>query len=62
MVNFGRDAEGEFFQLYSRNFGEGFFFEISERRDAYAGYDGPNAAFRVAAQKRAMLPKGMPSV
>ncbi|MGN6764596.1 MAG: hypothetical protein ACTHJY_05460 [Rhizobiaceae bacterium] len=37
-----------------------FFFEIFERRDYHAGYGGPNAPFRIAAQKRAMLPKGMP--
>ena len=36
-------------------FGEGFFFEIVERR-GYRGYGGPNAPFRIAAQKRAMHP------
>jgi 4-hydroxyphenylpyruvate dioxygenase len=59
-ILYDRDEGGEFFQFYSRNFGEGFFFEIIERRDNYAGYGGPNAPFRIAAQKRAMLPKGMP--
>jgi 4-hydroxyphenylpyruvate dioxygenase len=61
-ILYDRDEGGEFFQFYSRNFGEGFFFEIVERRDNYAGYGGPNAPFRIAAQKRAMLPKGMPSL
>jgi 4-hydroxyphenylpyruvate dioxygenase len=59
-ILYDRDEGGEFFQFYSRNFGEGSFFEIVERRDNYAGYGGPNAPFRIAAQKRAMLPKGMP--
>jgi 4-hydroxyphenylpyruvate dioxygenase len=59
-ILYDRDEDGEFFQLYSRNFGEGFFFEIVERRGGYAGYGAPNAPFRIAAQKRAMPPKGMP--
>jgi 4-hydroxyphenylpyruvate dioxygenase len=59
-ILYDRDEHGEFFQFYSRNFGEGFFFEIVERRNSYAGYGGPNAPFRIAAQKRAMPPKGMP--
>jgi 4-hydroxyphenylpyruvate dioxygenase len=59
-ILYDRDEHGEFFQLYSRNFGEGFFFEIVERRNGYAGYGGPNASFRIAAQKRALPPKGMP--
>jgi 4-hydroxyphenylpyruvate dioxygenase len=59
-ILYDRDEGGEFFQFYSRNFGEGFFFEIVERRQSYAGYGGPNAPFRIAAQKRTMLPKGMP--
>ena len=37
-ILYDRDEHGEFFQLYSRNFGEGFFFEIVERRNGYAGY------------------------
>ncbi|MCB1383223.1 MAG: sugar phosphate isomerase/epimerase and 4-hydroxyphenylpyruvate domain-containing protein [Notoacmeibacter sp.] len=54
------DEHGEFFQLYSRNYGEGLFFEIVERRGPYAGYGAANAQFRIAAQKRSMRPKGMP--
>ena len=60
-ILYDRDDKGEFFQLYSRNFGEGFFFEIVERRGDYAGYGAPNAPFRIAAQKRALPPKGMPT-
>ncbi|MDF2797544.1 MAG: sugar phosphate isomerase/epimerase and 4-hydroxyphenylpyruvate protein, partial [Devosia sp.] len=51
---YDRDADGEFFQLYSRNIGEGFFFEIVQRRGSYRGYGAVNAPFRIAAQKRAM--------
>jgi 4-hydroxyphenylpyruvate dioxygenase len=61
-ILYDRDAGGEFFQLYSQNFGEGFFFEIVERRGAYRGYGAPNAPFRIAAQKRAIRPKGMPRI
>jgi 4-hydroxyphenylpyruvate dioxygenase len=59
-ILYDRDDAGEYFQLYSGNFGEGFFFEIVERRDAYRGYGAANAPFRIAAQKRSMRPKGMP--
>ncbi|MDF2799008.1 MAG: sugar phosphate isomerase/epimerase and 4-hydroxyphenylpyruvate protein, partial [Devosia sp.] len=34
-ILYDRDADGEFFQLYSRNIGEGFFFEIVQRRGSY---------------------------
>ena len=61
-ILYDRDEGGEFFQLYSQNYGEGFFFEIVERRGGYRGYGGPNAPFRIAAQKRAIRPKGMPRV
>ncbi len=47
------DEAGEFFQFYSAVLGEGFFFEIVERR-GYRGYGGPNAPFRIAAQKRSL--------
>ncbi len=53
-ILYDRDDGGEFFQVYGQMFGEGFFFEIVERRDAYRGYGGPNAPFRIAAQKRAI--------
>ena len=53
-ILYDRDADGEFFQLYSRNIGEGFFFEIVQRRGSYRGYGAVNAPFRIAAQKRAM--------
>ncbi|MFO1144484.1 MAG: TIM barrel protein [Amaricoccus sp.] len=59
-ILYDRDEHGEFFQLYSPNFGEGFFFEIVERRGGYRGYGAPNAPFRIAAQRRHLRPKGMP--
>ncbi|PWK75800.1 sugar phosphate isomerase/epimerase and 4-hydroxyphenylpyruvate domain-containing protein [Aminobacter sp. AP02] len=57
---YDRDEHGEYFQLYAPTWGEGFIFELVERRDGYKGYGAPNAPFRIAAQKRHMRPKGMP--
>ena len=59
-ILYDRDGEGEFLQIYSRTYGEGFFFEIVERRGGYKGYGAVNAPFRIAAQKRHLRPKGMP--
>jgi 4-hydroxyphenylpyruvate dioxygenase len=59
-VLYDRDEHGEYFQLYSPNYGEGFFFEIVERRGDYRGYGAPNAAFRIAAQKRTLRPADIP--
>jgi 4-hydroxyphenylpyruvate dioxygenase len=53
-ILYDRDERGEYFQLYSRTYGDGFFFEIVERRNGYQGYGAPNAPFRIAAQQRAM--------
>ncbi len=58
-ILYDRDDSGEYFQLYSPIYGEGFFFEIVERR-GYKGYGAPNAIFRIAAQKRHIRPMGMP--
>jgi 4-hydroxyphenylpyruvate dioxygenase len=59
-ILYDRDDNGEYFQFYSQNYGEGFFFEILERRGGYRGYGAANAQFRIAAQKRQLRPKGMP--
>ena len=59
-ILYDRDERGEYFQIYSRTFGEGFFFEIIERRGGYAGYGAMNAPFRIAAQRRLARPAGMP--
>ena len=59
-ILYDRIGEGEYLQLYSRNYGEGFFFEVVERRNGYDGYGAANAQFRIAAQKRLLRPKNMP--
>jgi 4-hydroxyphenylpyruvate dioxygenase len=59
-ILYDRDDGGEYFQLYSRNYGEGFFFEIVQRSHGYKGYGAANAPFRIAAQKREIRPKEMP--
>lgn len=59
---YDRDAGGEYLQLYAPSLGDGFFFEIVERRGAYAGYGAVNAPFRIAAQKRNMRPASIPRV
>src|SRR3546814_12971172 len=56
-ILYDRDAAGEYFQIYSPNYGDGFFFEIIERR-GYHGYGAPNAPFRIAAQKRGIHARG----
>ena len=61
-ILYDEDARGIFLQLYSRPFADGMFFEIVQRSGGYAGYGGPNAPFRIAAQKRLMRPKGMPKI
>lgn len=59
-ILYDRDERGEYFQLYSPTYGEGFFFEIVERR-GYEGYGAANAIFRIAALRRHLRPVGMPS-
>lgn len=58
-ILYDRDEHGEYFQLYSRTFSEGFFFEIVQR-SGYKGYGAPNAIFRIAALKKELRPDGMP--
>ncbi|TDK29309.1 sugar phosphate isomerase/epimerase and 4-hydroxyphenylpyruvate domain-containing protein [Rhizobium deserti] len=59
-ILYDRDEHGEYFQLYSGTFGEGFFFEIVQRQ-GYKGYGAPNAIFRIAALKKQMRPEGVPA-
>jgi 4-hydroxyphenylpyruvate dioxygenase len=61
-ILYDRDEAGEYFQFYSTNYGEGFFFEVVERRCGYRGYGAANAPFRIAAQKRQLRPPGMPKI
>ncbi|MGW9232085.1 bifunctional sugar phosphate isomerase/epimerase/4-hydroxyphenylpyruvate dioxygenase family protein [Pseudorhizobium sp. NPDC055634] len=58
-ILYDRDEHGEYFQLYSGTFAEGFFFEIVERR-GYRGYGAANAIFRIAALKKQLRPEGVP--
>jgi len=51
-ILYDRESAGEFFQCYSRVFAGGLFFEIIQRSEGYEGFGGPNAPFRIAAQKR----------
>lgn len=53
---------GTYLQLYSRPIGDGFFFEIVERRGGYAGYGARNAGWRTAALKRLAGPLPRPPV
>lgn len=60
-ILYDEDANGgSFFQLYSQPYGDGFFFEIVDRKNGYDGYGAPNAAYRTAALKRLSRPAGMP--
>lgn len=59
-ILYDEDADGAFYQYYSKPFAGGLFFEIVQRSAGYDGYGAPNAPFRIAAQKRLMQPKGMP--
>ncbi|QYK41468.1 MAG: sugar phosphate isomerase/epimerase and 4-hydroxyphenylpyruvate domain-containing protein [Paracoccaceae bacterium] len=59
-VMYDEEPGGQFFQLYSASRPDGLFFEIVQRQGNYQGYGAPNAPFRIAAQKRAARPAGMP--
>ena len=59
-ILYDRDGDGEYFQIYSPIYREGFFFEIVERRGGYNGYGAPNAQFRIAAQKRHLRRSDIP--
>ena len=50
-ILYDRDADGEYFQLYSQVFAERFFFEIVQRR-GYDAYGAANAPICLAAQSR----------
>ncbi|GGE28647.1 hypothetical protein GCM10011345_38380 [Gemmobacter megaterium] len=59
-ILFDQDDSGQFYQLYSRPFGDGLFFEIVQRTDRYDSYGAPNAPFRIAAQARLGQPVTIP--
>ncbi|WP_034997824.1 bifunctional sugar phosphate isomerase/epimerase/4-hydroxyphenylpyruvate dioxygenase family protein [Beijerinckia mobilis] len=50
-IMYDRDETGEYFQIYSHTFPDGFFFEIVERRH-YTGFGAANAPIRLAVQTR----------
>lgn len=60
-VLYDEDEGGSYFQLYGQPLRNGQFFEIVERRGEYRGYGAPNAPFRIAAQKRLVSTRGLPS-
>ena len=59
-VLYDEEDEARFFQAYAKPTAGGLFFEIVQRDSGYEGYGASNAPFRIAAQKRAKPPKGMP--
>lgn len=59
-ILYDEDEHGRFFQIYSRPFGTGMFFEIVQRDGRYSGYGAPNAPYRIAALKRLTRDKGVP--
>lgn len=61
-VLYDEDGGGQFFQVYSQSRPEGLFFEFVQRQGNYDGYGAVNAPFRIAAQKRAAGPAGMPRI
>jgi len=50
-VLYDRDETGEYLQMYTQTFEQGFFFEIVERK-GYRGFGAVNAPIRLAAQSR----------
>ncbi|MFK0166337.1 bifunctional sugar phosphate isomerase/epimerase/4-hydroxyphenylpyruvate dioxygenase family protein [Rhizobium sp. NPDC090279] len=60
-ILYDRDEHGEYFQLYSPTYGEGFFFEVVQR-SGYRGYGAANAIFRIAALRRHLRPIGLPKL
>ena len=60
-ILYDREDYGEYFQLYSPTYGEGFFFEIVQR-SGYRGYGAANAIFRIAALRRHLRPIGVPKL
>ncbi|MEM5468412.1 bifunctional sugar phosphate isomerase/epimerase/4-hydroxyphenylpyruvate dioxygenase family protein [Celeribacter marinus] len=59
-ILYDEDEHGAFLQMYSKSYGEGFFFEIVQRVGGYDGYGAVNASARTAALKRLSRPAGMP--
>ncbi len=60
-ILYDRDADGEYFQIYTGNIAGWLFFEVVQRRD-YSGFGASNAPIRLAAQTRAAPRRDMPRV
>ena len=52
-ILYDEDEGGRFLHCYTPSMPNGFFFEIIQREGKYEGFGGPNAPYRIAAQKRA---------
>ena len=57
-ILYDRDADGEYFQFYSRAVAKRVFFEVVERR-GYEAYGAANAQIRLTAQAAHRDPVGM---
>ncbi len=57
-ILYDQDETGCYFQLYGQSIFDGFFFEIVQRKDGYAGFGAPNAPIRLAAQAQDIQRKG----
>jgi 4-hydroxyphenylpyruvate dioxygenase len=53
-VLYDRNANGEFFHIYSETFADRFFFEIVQRVGGYEGFGALNAPARMASQAQAL--------
>ncbi|NMO03006.1 sugar phosphate isomerase/epimerase and 4-hydroxyphenylpyruvate domain-containing protein [Gordonia sp. TBRC 11910] len=49
-ILYDRDADGEFFHLFTPTLGADLFFEVVQRVGGYRGFGDANAAVRIAAQ------------
>lgn len=59
-ILYDRDDGGEFFQIYAPAWETGFILEVVERRGQYRGYGAFNASIRIAAQRKQLMPEGLP--
>jgi 4-hydroxyphenylpyruvate dioxygenase len=59
-ILYDEDDAGSFLQLYGQPMANGLFFEIVQRNGRHAGYGAANAPYRIAAQRRASVPEGVP--
>ena len=59
-ILYDEDEAGSFLQLFGLPRKEGLFFEIVQRNGRHSGFGAANAAYRIAAQRRAIGPEGMP--